>query len=163
MSPPGSQQSLTQWPFLPQFRHFPFVPLCCFDFLSCSAPLSAVPPELASRDQYSSKICTISASDIRVGSPALTAVMKVDHVFGSDINRVFEKCRSDINSPIACNVCCRPRSLRTCSSMFSPSWANVRKNSRHVLIIPIGPLASKIVARASHTPFEVVVLCVYIM
>ena len=78
--------------------------------------------------------------------------------FRSDVNRVFEKSRSEISSPITCNLCCRLHSLQICSSMFSPSWENIQKISCCILIILIGLLASKIVMRASHTPLDVDVL-----
>src|SRR5882672_8481842 len=110
---PGSQQSLTQWPFLPQFRHVPLMlpARLLLDFFCFSDPLSAVPPELACWDLNSSKIRAIKASDIRIGKPALTAIMNIHHDLGSKVNKVFEKSRSQISSPITCNVCCRPRNF----------------------------------------------------
>src|SRR5882672_6544509 len=132
---PGSQQSLTQWPFLPQFWHVPLMlpARLLLDFFCFLDPLSAVPPELACRD-LNSKIHAIRVSDVSIGKPALTTVMNVDHDFGNDVNSVFEKSRSEISSPIMCNVCCRLCNFLICSSMFSPSWANIRKNSCRVLI-----------------------------
>ena len=74
-------------------QQLPLVALACLllDFFFFSDPLSTMPTEPACQDLNSSIIHLIRASDVSIGKLALTAVMKVDHDFGNDVNSIFEK------------------------------------------------------------------------
>jgi hypothetical protein len=70
--------------------------------------------------------------------------MNNDQESGNDVSNVFEKSVSLISCPQAFSCWCSPQSLRTCSSMFVPSSANIQKNSRRMLTMPTAALDSKI-------------------